>query len=104
MTEAKSIETPTQKKTAQPSRTIYEIKVQGHLDQLWTHWFEGMTLSNVENGDSGEPYTLISGPVMDQPALHGFLMKIRDLNLILISVRRIIPQKNISEEINVDSL
>ncbi len=103
MTEAKSTETSSQKKTAQSSQAVYEIKVQGHLDQLWAHWFEGMTLSHIENGESGEPYTLITGPVIDQPALHGLLMKIRDLNLILVSVRRIVPQTNISEEIDVDS-
>ncbi len=104
MTEAKSTETPSQKKTAQSSQAVYEIKVQGHLDHLWEHWFEGMKLSHVENGESGEPCTLISGPVMDQPALHGLLIKIRDLNLLLISVRRIYPQTNRSEEIFVDSL
>ncbi len=103
MTEAKSMDTPSPQKTAQSSQAVYEIKVQGHLDQLWAHWFEGMTLTHVENGESGQPCTLITGPVIDQPALHGLLMKIRDLNLILVSVRRIVPQTNISEEIDVGS-
>jgi hypothetical protein len=70
---------------------FYEIMVQGHLDSLWEQWFEGMTLSNVENGESGVACTLIAGQVADQPALHGLLIKIRDLNLKLISVRRISP-------------
>ena len=81
----------------------YEIMVQGHLDSLWEQWFEGMTLANVENGESGVACTLISGTVADQSALHGLLAKIRDLNLKLISVRRINPDKKICEEIHIDS-
>ena len=80
----------------------YEILVQGQLDSLWEQWFEGMTLSSVENGESGATYTLIAGQVADQPALHGLLIKIRDLNLKLISVRRISQKTNSSEEINID--
>lgn len=86
--------------TYQPE--FYEILVQGQLDSLWGQWFEGMTLSNVENGESGLACTLISGPVVDQPALHGLLIKIRDLNLKLLSVRRVNPQTKSSEEINID--
>jgi wyosine [tRNA(Phe)-imidazoG37] synthetase (radical SAM superfamily) len=77
-----------------PSET-YEILVQGQLDSLWEQWFEGMMLSNVENGESGVACTLIAGTVVDQPALHGLLIKIRDLNLKLISVRRISPKKKL---------
>jgi hypothetical protein len=80
---------------------FYEIKVQGQLDPLWSKWFEGMTLTHLENGESGEPCTLIAGPVIDQPALHGLLAKIRDLNLTLISVRRFIPGTNTVEEIPI---
>jgi len=72
---------------------FYEIMIQGQLDSLWGQWFEGMTLSNVENGDSGIACTLISGQVADQSALHGLLIKIRDLNLKLLSVRRVNPGK-----------
>ncbi len=72
----------------------YEILVQGQLDSLWGEWFEGMTFSSVENGESGVPCTLIAGQVVDQSALHSMLMKIRDLNLKLISVRRINPNKS----------
>jgi hypothetical protein len=79
----------------------YEILVQGQLDSLWGQWFEGMTLSNVENCESGAACTLISGPVADQPALHGMLIKIRDLNLKLISVRRILTETNTVVEIPI---
>jgi hypothetical protein len=81
---------------------FYEILVQGHLDSLWGQWFEGMTISDVENGESGVACTLIAGQVIDQSALHGLLIKIRDLNLKLISVRRIMPGKTKSEEITID--
>ena len=62
----------------------YEIRVKGHLDQRWTVWFDGMTITNVENGD-----TIISGSLLDQAALHSLLVKVYNLNLTLISVSRI---------------
>ncbi len=68
---------------------VYEIKVKGYLDDHWKQWFEGMVLKHVENGEDELKYTLIIGPLIDQPALHGLLAKIRDLNLTLISVRKI---------------
>src|SRR5512143_3837382 len=68
---------------------VYEIRVTGALDSSWDQWFEGMNLQHVENGEVGQVYTLIVGPLADQPALHGLLAKIRDLNLTLISLRRI---------------
>lgn len=76
----------------------YELVVQGHLDELWAQWFEGMTLSHVENGESGAASTMIAGAVADQSALHGLLIKIRNLNLKLISVRRVKPGKKDMEE------
>ena len=84
-----------------PSET-YEILVQGQLDSLWEKWFEGMMLSSIENGESGVACTLISGQVADQAALHGLLIKIRDLNLKLISVRRVMHDRNQTEEVNID--
>jgi len=81
---------------------FYEIMVQGLLDSQWGQWFEGMTLSNVENGESGVACTLIAGEVVDQSALHGLLIKIRDLNLKLVSVRRISPPQKINEEISIN--
>jgi hypothetical protein len=61
---------------------IYEVHVKGHLGKQWEYWFEGLTISNLEGGD-----TVIYGPVADQAALHGVLMKIRDLGLCLVQVR-----------------
>ncbi len=63
----------------------YEIRVEGVLGERWSGWFEGLQVSS----EAGE--TIISGPVADQPALHGVLVKIRDLGMCLISVRRLDP-------------
>jgi len=63
--------------------TAYEIRVKGHLDQHWSAWFDGMTITNKANGDA-----IISGPQVDQAALHSLLVKIYNLNLTLISVSR----------------
>jgi hypothetical protein len=59
----------------------YEIKIKGHLEPRWSDWFGGLKVTNLEGGE-----TLLSGPLPDQPALHGLLERIRDLNLTLISV------------------
>jgi hypothetical protein len=64
---------------------IYQIRIKGHLvGQQWTDWFEGLTITLEENGD-----TLLTGPVVDDPALHGLLRKVRDLGMPLLSVNRI---------------
>ncbi|MCU0487245.1 MAG: hypothetical protein MUC85_14165 [Anaerolineales bacterium] len=60
---------------------IYQIRIKGHLDSQWTDWFEGLSITLEENGD-----TLLSGPVVDQAALHGLLKKVRDLGMSLVSV------------------
>ena len=62
---------------------VYQIKIEGHLDINRSKWFEGWTIYQQEDGN-----TSLTGSVMDQPALHGILAKIRDLNLVLISVQR----------------
>jgi hypothetical protein len=78
-------------KSSQPQ--IYQIKIKGHLDSQWTDWFEGMTITLEDNGD-----TLLTGPVVDQAALHGLLKKVRDLGMPLISVVRVEPsQANASD-------
>ena len=61
----------------------YEIKIKGHLDSHWSEWFAGLKVTSLEAGE-----TLLSGPVVDQAALHGVLERIRDLNLTLVSVVR----------------
>jgi hypothetical protein len=67
--------------------TIYNIRVEGHLDSCWSERLDGMVIIPLENGE-----TLLSGPIIDQAALHGLLAKIRDLNLKLISVNRELEQ------------
>jgi hypothetical protein len=61
--------------------TYYEIRVKGQLDPRWSGWFDGMTVRHEPNGD-----TTLYGPVADQAALFGVLIKIHNLNLPLISV------------------
>lgn len=65
---------------------IYRIRLKGHLGEEWAEWFAGMTITRESNGD-----TLLTGPVVDQAALHGLLKKVRDLGLPLIAMQRI-PQ------------
>jgi hypothetical protein len=60
---------------------LYEIRIKGHLDNRWTDWFEGLTITLEEDGD-----TLLTGLVVDQAALHGLLKKVRDLGMPLVSV------------------
>ena len=60
---------------------IYQIRIKGHLGQKWTEWFEGLVITLEDNGD-----TLITGPVVDQAALHGLLKRVRDLGMPLLSV------------------
>ncbi len=61
--------------------TVYVITVKGHLDDHWSAWFEGLTITNGANGEA-----MLTGLIVDQAALHGVLVKIRDLGLPLIAV------------------
>ena len=62
----------------------YEIRVQGRLDQRWSTWFDGLTISY-----EGEDITVLRGFLVDEAALHGILIKVRDLALPLLAVNRI---------------
>ena len=63
---------------------VYQIRLKGHLGPQWTDWFGGLTITLEEDGD-----TLLTGPVVDQAALHGLLKRVRDLGMPLISVNRV---------------
>jgi hypothetical protein len=65
------------------SPTSYQIRVKGHLDARHMRWFEGLDVSLHPNGE-----TILSGPILDQAALHGILNRIRDLGLPLLLVKR----------------
>ncbi len=71
-------------KTNPGQPNVYQIRIKGHLSDQWTGWFEGLTITLEENGD-----TLLTGPVVDQAALFGLLKKVRDLGMQLISVNRV---------------
>jgi hypothetical protein len=66
----------------------YEIRLKGHLDTRWAAWFDGLSLTNESDGT-----TLIHGPVADQAALHGLLLKVRDVGLPLVSVTQVEPDQ-----------
>lgn len=72
--------------TSQPN--VYQIRIEGHLDDQWTDWFSGLVITLEENGN-----TLLTGPVTDQAALFGLLKKVRDLGMSLVSVNRVEPCK-----------
>jgi hypothetical protein len=73
-------------KTDPSQPVVYQIRVKGHLGHEWTDWFEGLTITLEEDGN-----TLLTGPVVDQAALHGLLKKVRDLGMPLVSVSPIEP-------------
>ena len=63
---------------------VYQIRIKGHLGHQWTDWFDGLTITLEEDGN-----TLLTGPVIDQAALHGMLKKVRDLGMPLLSVNSV---------------
>jgi hypothetical protein len=70
--------------TSNPSgASWYEIRLQGRLDSRWSSRFDGMTLT------TGDGFTLLTGPVVDQAALHGLLHQLRDIGLSLVSVTQV---------------
>jgi hypothetical protein len=65
---------------------VYQIRVEGHLGQQWMDWFDGLTITLEEDGN-----TLLTGPLIDQAALHGLLKRVRDLGMPLVSVNPLEP-------------
>ena len=75
--------------TTEPSEPmVYQIRVTGHLGREWSDWFDDLSITLQDNGE-----TLLSGPVIDQAALHGLLRKVRDLGMPLLSVIRLQPNQ-----------
>lgn len=76
---------------------VYQIRIKGHLGQQWTDWFEGLTITLEDNGD-----TLLTGVLVDQAALHGILKKVSNLGMPLLSVNSVGPgpqdRKRVSHE------
>jgi len=78
-----------------PIQTIvYQIRLKGHLSHQWTEWFEGLTITLEEDGN-----TLLTGPVIDPAALHGLLKKVRDLGMPLVSVNRVKPSQRDTQDV-----
>jgi len=73
---------------------LYEIRLKGHLNNRWVNWFEGLTITLEDNGD-----TLLTGPVVDQAALHGLLKRVRDLGMPLLSVNFVKPGQTKKQEV-----
>ena len=73
-------------KEEQDTPARYEIRLKGHLDDRWADRFEGLTITRDDNGT-----TRLTGPIVDQAALHGVLKRVRDLGMPLLSVTRVEP-------------
>ena len=66
---------------------IYQIRIKGHLDRKWADWFAGLSITSLDNGE-----TLLTGPVLDQAALHGLLRTVRDVGLPLVAIMQVEPE------------
>ena len=75
-----------------------EIRIKGHLDDKWADWFEGLSITRADNGE-----TLLRGPLVDQAALHGVLRNVRDLGLPLLSVNMAAPKQANRPDADVDT-
>jgi hypothetical protein len=72
---------------------IYELRVKGHLPPHWSDWLEGLTVTHDSHGE-----TVLCGPVRDQAALYGLMMKVRDLGLTLVSLNQVEGEAPAMEE------
>src|SRR5262245_59970545 len=73
---------------------VYQIRIKSHLGGDWTDWFEGLTITLEEDGN-----TLLTGPVVDQAALHRLLKKVRDLGMALVSINPVpVPKTPLNYE------
>ncbi len=70
----------------------YEIRVQGHLDQRWSEWFDGLAITY-----DADENTVLRGPLTDEAALHGVLIKVRDLALPLLAMKRVAASREEQE-------
>ncbi len=73
---------------------VYQIRIKGHLGRQWTDWFGGLTLTLEDNGE-----TLLTGPVVDQAALHSLLRKVRDVAMPLLSVVCVTPGQDEASDV-----
>jgi hypothetical protein len=84
--ESRRTNTPSAPSAGHSQIQQYDIRVKGHLSFRWTAWFDGLSLTNDDDGT-----TVISGPVVDQAALHGLLQKLRDAGIPLVSLTQLPP-------------
>jgi hypothetical protein len=82
-------------KPAPSQPVVYQIRIKGHLGRQWTDWFEGLTITLEDNGE-----TLLTGSVVDQAALHGLLKKVRDVGMPLLSVVCVKPGQAEASDVN----
>ena len=84
---------------ADPSQPVlYQIRLKGHLGEHWAEWFEGMTITLADNGE-----TLLTGYVVDQAALHGLLKQVRDLGMPLLSIERVKPEPDDAPDLDTSN-
>ncbi len=79
-------------RTDSRQQRVYQIRIEGHLGQQWADWFGEVTITLADNGN-----TLITGAVIDQAALYGWLRKVRDLGMPLVSLNQIITMEKENE-------
>jgi len=86
---------PSKRNSKTNQSMAYQIRIQGHLGRQWMDWFEGLTITLEEDGD-----TLLTGPVVDQAALFGLLKRVRDLGMPLLAVNRVECQQGDTPDVD----